>query len=368
MDFFKNIDKKTLKVGIIGVGALVGLIVIISIVVNMTEKTYSTYEKVEQKLVEAAKRYYQDNSGALPINEKNTSTISANTLVIGGYIDSLEDLLEDGANCTAQIVVSKIGGNFEYTPYLDCGSAYESIELYNKILEDSSIVTEGIGLYNIDGEKVFRGEVKNNYVMLNENLWRILKIDSENKIVLLSEFKTDTKVWDDRYNELTQGTYGINNYNLSRLKESVEESYYGTELLTDSEKAKVVATKWCIGQRSPVDTGSSKNVECKTMSDEESPIGLLTVGEYMAASLDEGCKTLEDENCTNYNFITTYENTFWSITISPTSTSHAYYITPSGVYESKTNTSKKVRYVINLGQKALYLSGTGTAEDPYKIK
>lgn len=368
MDFLKNIDKKTLKVGIIGISVLVGLITIISIIVNMTDKTYSSYEQVETKLVEAAKNYYQDNSGALPINEKNTSTVSANSLAVGGYIAPLEDLLEDGINCTAQVVVSKVGSNFEYTPYLDCGDAYNSVELYNKVLEDNAIVTEGVGLYSVGGEKIFRGEVKNNYLMLNENLWRILKIDSENNIVLISEFRTDTKVWDDRYNELTQGTYGINNYNLSRLKEGVEEDYYGTELLTDSEKAKVVATKWCIGQRALTDTGSYKDVECKTMSEEESPIGLLTVGEYMAASLDEGCKTLEDENCTNYNFITAYETTFWSITISPKSTSYAYYITTSGVYESKTNTSKKVRYVINLGPKALYLSGSGTAEDPYKIK
>lgn len=368
MDFLKNIDKKTLKVGIIGLSALVVLIIIISALVNLTDKTYSSYEEAEQKLVSAAGKYYEDNPGALPITEKNTSVVSANTLAIGGYISPLEDLLSDGENCTAQVVVSKVGGSYEYTPYLDCGAAYESLELYNKVLEDNVVVTEGIGLYADSGDKVFRGEVKNNYVMLNENLWRIVRIDSENNIVLVSEFRTDTKLWDDRYNDATGGTYGINNYNLSRVKESIETDYYGTELLTDSEKAKVITTKWCIGQRTLTEVGDYKTVECKTMSEEESPIGLLTVGEYMKASIDDGCKTLEDKNCTNYNYITNYENTFWSLTASPKSTSYAYYITTSGVYESKTNTSKKVRYVINLGPKSIYLSGTGTAEDPYKIK
>lgn len=368
MNIFKNIDKKTMKIGIIGVSSLIGLILLVSVLVRLTEKIYYSYAEVEEKLVEAAKNYYEDNSGALPVNEKNTSTVTASTLVFGEYIKPLEDLLEEGGKCSGQVVVSKVGSNYEYTAFLDCGDAYESLELYNKVLQDNEVATEGIGLYKIGSDYVFRGEVENNYIMLKENLWRIVRVEENNNLVLLSEFRTPTTSWDDRYNESTLGNFGINNYNVSRIKEFVEENYYGEELLTDAEKSKVVSVKWCLGQRLATDTGSADSVECKVMSEEESPIGMLTVGEYMQASIDPACKTLEDKTCTNYNYVNYYENTFWSITPTPKSTSYAYYITTSGVYDSKTNTLKQVRYVINLGTKSIYSSGSGTEEDPYKLR
>lgn len=368
MDLLKNIDKKTLKIGIIGMSALIGLIILVSVITRLTDKTYYSYSEVEEKLVAAAQNYYNINSSYLPKTEKTTSVVSISTLVNNDYIKPLDTLLKDGENCTAQVVVSKVGSNYEYTPYLDCGSAYSSIELYSKLLEDNQVATEGIGLYKINAEYVFKGEVKNNFILLNEKPWRILRIDEDNNLVLLSQFNTLTSSWDNRYNEETNGNYGINNYNISRIKERLETEYNGTELLTDSEKSKVVSTKWCIGKRLSTDTGNMEAVECRVMSEEESPIGLLTLYEYMQVSLDEGCKTIEDRNCTNYNFIHDFENTFWSITPSPTNTSYAYYITTSGVYESRTNVNRQLRYVIKLGTKAIYSSGSGTEEDPYKIR
>ncbi len=365
VSFLKNIDKKTLKVAIIGVCTLVGLIIFIAIIVRLTEKTYYDYEQLEKKLVQSAQNYYNVNNSYLPVTEKNTSTVTVNSLVVGGFIEPLENLLKDGQNCTAQVVVTKIGNNYEYTPYLDCGSAYQSKELYNKVLEDNSVVSEGMGLYKINAKYVFRGEVKNNYVLINQKPWRILGIDENNNLVLLSEFRTVAKTWDDRYNTETEGNYGINDYNVSRIKESLESDYTEGELFTDSEKSKLVYEKLCVGKRLMTDTG---NVECNVMSTEEHPIGLLTVYDYIQASLDEKCKTLEDKTCTNYNFILDNEISFWSITPSSKNTSYAYYITTSGVYESKTSTSKQVRYKIKLSTKAIYSSGSGTKEDPYLLR
>ena len=364
----KSIDKKTLKVALIGVIVLIVLILMIVIIVRLTEKNYYSYTEFEEKLVEAAQNYYKDNSSYLPVLEKSTSTVTLNSLVVGEYILPIEEMLKDGDKCTAQVVVTKLEANYDYTPYLDCGEAYNSIELFNKVLEDNAVVTEGVGLYNENNEYVFKGEVKNNYIKLNDQSWRILRIDKENSLVLLSEFRTNNFTWDNRYNEDTKSNYGINNYNLSRIKERIEEEYYSDKLLTEKEKSKLVSTYWCLGSRNLTDTGTMEEVECKEHSEEESVIGLLTVYEYLQASLDPNCNTIEDRGCTNYNFIHDMKTSFWTITKGVKSTSHAYNITTSGIVESRTNVSKQVRYVIKLGPKAIYLEGSGTQEDPYKIR
>lgn len=367
-DFFSKIDKKTLKIVGIGVGVLIIMIVVISILVRLTEKKYYTYEQVEVKLTEASKKYFVTNHNYLPSKEKDTSSVSLNALVVGNYISPLEEILKNGKECTAQVVVTKLQSGYDYTPYLNCGKYYSSKELYNKVLEDNALTSEGIGLYLDNEEKVFKGEVKNNFVMLNEKLWRILRIDEDNNLVLMSYFRTNAFVWDNRYNENTKSNDGINDYNISRLKDSVENEYYNEELLTDSEKSKVLSTKWCLESRKNVDTDSMKNIECSLLTEKESPIGLLTVYEYMQASLDPNCNTLEDRGCTNYNYMHDMQSSFWTITKGQKSTAHAYNVTTSGVYESRTNTSKQVRYVIKLTPKAIYLSGSGIETDPYKIR
>ncbi len=365
---FKDINKKTLLYAGIGIGGFLVLILIITLVARMSIKSYKGYEDVEVSLVEAAEKYYADNSEFLPTTVKTTTVVSSKTLSSNGYISPLEELLKNGSECSAQVVVTKLESGYDYTPYLDCGEYYSSLELYNRILEDNEIVDEGIGLYRIDNEHVFRGEVKNNFVMLNDKLWRIMRIDEENNVVLISEFKTKTFAWDDRYNEETSSSDGINNYNLSRIKDTIETQYYNDEIITKNERSKVVSDYLCVGARTYESTSSRLTTECVTKSEELSPIGLITASEYMMASIDENCKTVFDKTCINYNYLTSYTSSYWTITPGVKKSSYAYAVSTSGITESRAATSKQIRYVIKLGTKAIYNSGSGTQSDPYKIR
>ncbi len=365
---FKKIDKKTLMVSGIGIGVLILLIVLIAFLARINEKKYYTYEEVESKLVDASKKYFSDNSSYLPSVEAKTATISIEALIIGGYISPLDELLKNGNKCSAEVVVTNLLSGYDYTPYLNCGEDYTSVELYNKVLKDNSIITEGFGLYLDNNEKVFKGEVKNNFVILNGNLWRIIRIDEDNNLVLMSYFKTNSILWDNRYNEDVKANYGIANYNISRIKDTIENTYYNEELLTDGEKSKVVQTKWCLGSRTSTDSANMKDIECSELTEEESPIGLLTVYEYLQASVDPNCHTIEDRGCTNYNYMHDRQSSFWTITKGQKNSSYVYNVTSSGVIESKANTTKQVRYVIKLSPKTIYTSGSGTEEDPYKIR
>ena len=45
------------------------------------------------------------------------------------------------------------------------------------IPKNSSIVTSGDGLYHIGGSYIYKGKVKNNYILFNGLMYRILKIN-----------------------------------------------------------------------------------------------------------------------------------------------------------------------------------------------
>lgn len=361
-------DKKTLWWLIGGIGGIILLILILVLLNKLSNRTYNTYAQVETKLVEAAKKYYAVNPNYLPTENNQRNEVHVNTLVEGNYIKPLNKILRNGDSCDAKVVVIKNKLDYEYTPYLNCGDKYISIELYKKVLEDNTIVNKGAGLYNIENEKVFRGEVKNNYILLNENKWRILRIDDNNNLVLLSEFRTDSTEWDNRYNVEVDSEDGISNYNLSRIKEYIEKEYYDGVLLKDVEKSKVVYQKACLASREKTASGSMRNIECRELSEEELPVRLLTVGEYLISSIDPNCKTIEDRGCTNYNFIHDLPQSFWTITKGQRNSAYIYAISTSGVYETRANNSKQLRYVVSLGMNTMYSSGSGTYDDPYVIK
>ena len=62
--------------------------------------------------------------------------------------------------------------------------------------------TTGNGLYDLNGEKVYRGETVNNYVKLDNALFRIVKIIANNQILLIADDVLDSSSlpYDDRYN------------------------------------------------------------------------------------------------------------------------------------------------------------------------
>ncbi len=367
-DAFKEMDKKTLWWLLGGIGGLVLLIVILSLLSRMSITRYETYEKVETRLVEAAKKYFIDNNALLPSKVNDSSNVTLNTLVVGEYIKPLNKYLKNGEVCDANVIVTKLANDYDYIPYLNCGTDYTSVELYKKISEDNLLITSGFGLYSIENEKVFKGEVKNNYVSLNGNLWRIVRIDENNNIVLVSNFRTDLYAWDDRYNQESDSNDGINNYNLSRIKDSIEKEYNSGNLLKSSEKSKIVYSKACIGERKNTDTGNYLNIECKELTDEEVPIRLLTIGEYIEASADLNCKTVQDRGCTNYNYLHDLHTSFWTITKGQKNSSYIYSVSENGILESRASIERQVRYVITLSSKAFYSKGSGTYDDPYFIK
>lgn len=365
---FKNIDKKTLSFIGITIGSIAIVILIIVVLVNLTSKKYYTYEEVEKLLSDATKEYYKNNVDALPSEIGTNISISEIILVNAELIKPLNELLKDGNECSANIIVTKTEDDYTYKAYLNCGDNYNSIELYKVITDEKNIVTEDSGLYNVNDEYIFKGEAKNNYITLSDKLWRIMKIDSNNNIALINQDILYRYNWDNRYNIDYDDFCGINDFNISRIKDKLKSLYNGIEILNDVDKSYLIERQWCVGKRS-VNTTKKDNTECSTLSEDSLFFGLITPYEYLNVSLDKNCNKYDDRSCVNYNYLSYLDGEFWTMVgVSDNSREVFSFNSSSGLQKSRAEFEKKLGIVIYLNSEVMFKSGKGTYSEPYTLK
>lgn len=373
----KYLDKKT-KIMLLSMLGVIFLIILLAIFANAFKSKLYSYAEVEDKMVLAAKAYYaeEENVSLLPTDGQEL-TITVNTLTTGNFMKSLTSLLKDGNDCTGEIRVSNAAGVYTYLPYLNCGEAYYSSELYNKMIA-KDLVTTGDGLYQIGTEYVYRGQNINNYVTYADKLWRVVKIDETKQIslILASPEKITTYVYDDRYNIEKENNFGINEFNVSRIKDSLVTyldgvNREGTPNFTSKDKEKLVATTLCTGNRGEEQLFSSGKVECNTTL-EDMTIGLLNLYDYARASLETTCTKPSDLQCQNYNYlgaVGTTGSSWWLSTGNSDFTYEAYRVKNTGAIEATScNTRASLRPVVVIKDNIFSTGGTGTEEDPYLLR
>ena len=364
--------KLFLLMGII-VGGTLLLLLILYIASLFTSKNYS-YEDMEQIMKDAAISYFADYPDSLPQNDGDVVEIDAANLVYAGKMKDLSEYHNGEVPCTGNVQVEKSGNEYLYTPFLYCGDNYYSVELYNKIAADNPVTTSGSGLYSYNNNYVFRGESVNNYVQLDKSLWRIVKITSDNNVVLIHDSGLDYyQPWDNRYNEERLYESGINTYSVSRMKEYLEKVYSnpseddGELILSDKDKARIVSYTLCAGNRKETSETKNNSEECRQKVQNQK-LGLLTLSDYLYASIDTSCKSASTKSCMNYNYLT-MDDEWWLVTPNADNTSTVFKVDRTGVVKADiASTYSKVRPVIYLNSHVMYESGKGTLEDPYKIK
>ncbi len=373
----RYLDKKT-KIMLFSMLGVIVLIVILAILANLFKARLYSYAEVEDKMIAAAKAYYaeEENETSLPADGQEV-IITVNTLVTDRYMKSLAALLKGGKDCTGEVRVSNASGVYTYLPYLNCGTAYYSSELYAKLI-DKDVVTTGDGLYKIGEEYIYRGQNVNNYVSFANKTWRVVKIDANNQISLILSVpeKITTYVYDDRYNTDKENNFGINDFNVSRLKDSLVayldgENRDGSANFEAEDKARLVVTTLCTGNRSEEQLFSGGKVECNQTL-EDMYVGLLNLYDYALASLDTTCTKPSDPQCQNYNYLGAIGNTgnsWWLMTGNSDLTYEAYRIKNTGLVEAtRCNTRASLRPVVVINNKTFSNGGTGTLEDPYQLR
>lgn len=386
LESMKKIDKKILVMMGVLVSIVIIVIVAILFVYFFRGKSLS-YDKIENKMVEAAKEYYKGKDTLLPSKIGDSIEVDVAVLVSGGHIKDLSEYTKDGVTCIGKVIVGKSPNEtYDYVPYLDCGEAYKTIFLYEKLKEN--IVTSGNGLYDMsnvvegsinlgfdeDGYDlssndllrgyIYRGDNVDNYVKFATKTYRIVKIDGNNDYMFFDSGYEGYGPYDDRYNSEFDKRVGINEYSVSRIYENLTAKY---KMFKNDG---VIRTKGtiknpCIGARSVDDSSTNGSAECSTVLKDQF-FSTISIYDYMNASLDDGCVSATDKECSNYNYLAF--GGYWSQTPSTENSYEAFNIRKSGVRVDQASSKYDYKPVYFMSNRLVYVSGTGTKKDPYIVK
>lgn len=243
-----------------------------------------------------------------------------------------------------QKVFSFISAGFIIGCCIFYGTRFLTLYLDNKKeqikLEDtlSQAIKENNNLKEINGNYYFQNDVDNNYVMYSNILWRIIKVNNDNTIKLISN------------DVITYLSYGQNDY---------ENSYMNTWLnKTDDDNTGILEnllntpynylTNDSICKDNISDT---KHITCDKISDTDL-IGTLSVFDYVNAGGKDSYL-----NINKYYYLSTLD-----------SNNNIWYVNDNGNVSSANGSDiYGIRPTITLKSNSKSLSGNGTANNPYII-
>ena len=216
-----KIDQKLLRIMGMAAGVIIIFIIIIALISSCNKNQKYTLEELESKLVTLSKRYYEQNKSSLPKDGEQTS-LTTGHFITNGNFKSLT--LKSGENCSGEVIVTNNNDYYLYTPKLSCGEI-KAITLTEKLTDESNVVTTGEGLYSYGSSYIYRGENINNYLMLKDKLWRIIKINSDKSIRVIETKKSDSSSWDNRYNLDKKSNSGINDFVANNINSRIKNRW-----------------------------------------------------------------------------------------------------------------------------------------------
>lgn len=239
------------------------------------------------------------------------------------------------------------GGRFIYYYSVSKGKIVQTSSNLNEILtQPVNLVVEGDGL-QVDGKKyVYRGEPSDNYVYYSGMLWRMMSIDEEGNIKMISDETLSVIPWG----------YETNDYETSIIRgylnpqEGKENTGIVYALLEEPEKY-LVPTKMCADKIAE----PTEILGCEIAV--EDYVGLMNVNEYFFA-----------------NGVDSYLNTKtqqWTLTAKADDNTIFYVHTLGGIGNNTESTTDKysygVRAVITLKANTEITGGNGLEVNPYQI-
>jgi len=366
--------EKLKKPMLIVCGGFVILFIFMFIMASCSKKDYTSEEFVGF-LVDKTKKYYENHKEALPQIDGGKTSLS-----VASIVEKQEDYIKDNT-CSGSIDVINNNGNYLYIPNINCTDGYVTQKLADYLLK-KDLVTSVNGLYQYNDYYIYRGDNVDNFVIFNNQLYRILRINSDGTLRIIEtdsvvksnskilEFKTKRRSsakWDDRYNPEKNHASGFNDFvhdNMnSRIKDTLESIYEND--FKDDVKAYIVPQNLCIGKRSLTETINDGSIECANII-ENQYVGLLALYEYFNASLDADCIGITSSACANYNYLTSMVSTFWTITAVSDNTYDVYKI-GNRIIDATANSAATPKVVINISNEVRFSKGDGTQNNPYVI-
>lgn len=367
MEFFRE---NILKFILIFSGLIIVLVVFL---VACSDKVVgrvklSSYSDMENYIKDKTVTFAKNNNSVLP-KENEQKIIKIKTLIDEGAMGELKAIEDSNVLCDGYVNIKNRSNNYVFRPYLKCGKYYET-KIFSEYIKKNELIQNGEvdGLYNIENNYVFKGENPKNYIKIDEKYYRIMNIDNDGyiKIISVNNFNNNY-VWDDRYNSEVRRSYGINDYKKSRIRASLNSYYNSDKNYSNYFKGLIVSKDICIGKRTKKDSSITNVAECSNR-DQNQYISLIQVSDYAKASLSEDCKSIYDLSCSNYNYLINVSRYMITQTASSDNTYQVYLIS-NGRAELTNSTHRGNIYpVFYLDKDVIYSSGKGTYDEPYLIK
>ena len=227
-------------------------------------------------------------------------------------------------------------------------------DLAAKIIADNSIIDKRIsfqksiddtedevGLYVLENKYFFRGNVTNNYVSLNDDLWRIVSIDANMNVKLIKE---EPLAEEYEYNhDDTSFKYQDSEISKELIK------YYNQELLPFDED--IVIEEYC----------TAYDVNC--MQENKQKIGILSGDEAIRAGYYPGINTENTYLAKDYEWWVVYATEYDS----EIERNYVGYISSTNMLDvAFVDEAKMIRPVIVL-KGTTKITGEGTIDDPYLV-
>jgi len=242
------------------------------------------------------------------------------------------------------------GGRLIYYYNVSNGKvANKTTNLNTLLTETNNIAIEGDGLI-VDGRRyIYRGTVKNNYLMYSGIMWRIMGIDEEGNIKLITEETITLLPWSARGSDYENSI--VRRY-LNPI-EGDENSGFFYNLLENPETY-LIPTKMCVDKT----LTPTEILACQVIVDNEY-VGLMNINEYVFAGGQDS-----------------YLNTGtrqWTLTgVAGEGVSKVYYIYPEGgIGDTSESAGEKYSYgirpVITLKANLDITQGSGSYDNPYRI-
>lgn len=184
---------------------------------------------------------------------------------------------------------------------------------------------------DINGDYYFSGKVDDNYVMYSNMLWRVVKVNKDNSIKLVSSDNISYLAFDDE---------------ITSFNDSYISKWLNTDVLTNQlDKNAITYNPICTDNIT-----ETNNKECENYNNELN-FGLLSVAEYVNAGGEES-----------------YLNNEKFFYLSSIKDDEVWYVTSRGKLKSSSGDKLYgVRPTITLKANTIYTSGKGTSEDPYQV-
>lgn len=341
------------------------VIIILLVVINACSNSKTSYSSIEDEMVEAARTYFSSRESRLPKEEGNSVEVTVGTLIDSELLEEIKDPNDKNQTCEGSVQVKKVGDDYVYTPFLKCEGNYEP-EYLADIVKNSQLDEYGNGVYQIDGEYVYRGDDVDNYITFNNQTWRIMRVTSDNNIkIILNQNINENYSWETSYNVNQGRDVGITSDYLNTNIRKTLVAFYDS--LDEKSKSLLLKHSLCIGG---VTEGEqySKEKECsKTKEDEY--VGLLNPSDFKAASLDESCTSLSQEQCSNRNYLISSAYIYtWTMNTVASNDYQVYIFANGKFYASDASSSNSINPVVLLTSDVIISDGSGSEEDPYVIK